>query len=67
MNLSDATPTVLNTTALGVNSITTGTSDTSFDNADIPPGVWVWGTIPATVLGRVPSQVAVSVYGYWAD
>lgn len=67
VNLSDASPTVVNSTALGVTSITTGTSDTSFDNADIPPGVWVWGTIPATETGRIPVQVAVSVYGYWAD
>ncbi len=67
VNLSDGTPTVINSTALAVTSITTGTSDTSFDNADIPPGVWVWGTIPATVTGRKPVQVVCSVYGYWAD
>ncbi len=65
--LSSGSATDLNSSALPCNSITTGTVDTSFDNADIPPGVYVWGTLSGTVAGRKPEQVVVSVYGFWSD
>jgi len=66
-NLKDGSAVVLNTAALPVTSITSGTADTSFDNASIPPGVFIWGTIPATVTGRKPVQVVCTVSGYYAD
>ena len=57
----------LNTADLPVESITTGTVDTSFDNATIPPGVFIWGTVPAVVNGRKPKQLVCTVSGYYAD
>ena len=67
VNLSDATPTVLNTAALPVTSVTTGTVDTSFDNAVIAPGSYVWFTIPAVVTGRKPIQLVCTASGYYTD
>ena len=64
VNLKDATPTLLNTDPLGCNSITGGTIDASFNNAKIPPGVWVWATTPGVVTGRKPSMVIMQISGY---
>jgi hypothetical protein len=52
----------LNTSAFTVTSSTTGNSDTAFDNAEIPPGVWVWLTTP-TVTTQ-PRKLRVSLIGY---
>jgi hypothetical protein len=54
----------LNASAYTVTSITTGNNDTSFANAIIPPGVWVWGTISATSTGNKPSLLSVTLSGY---
>lgn len=56
--------TKLNTTDLPINSITTGTTDTSFNNAKIPPGVFVWCKSPAVILGRKPEMLVVQISGY---
>jgi hypothetical protein len=64
VNLNDASPTKLNTTPLPVNSSTTGTVDTVFDNAKIPPGVWVWCETPAVIVGRKPTLLIVQLSGY---
>jgi len=63
-NLNDGTPTALNTTALPILSTTSGTTDTSFNNAEIPPGVWVWCETPAVIAGRKPTMLIVQISGY---
>lgn len=55
---------VLNTNPLGINSTTVGTTDTSFDNATIPPNVWVWCKSPGVVTGRKPKALVVQLTGY---
>ena len=54
----------LNSSALTVNSITTGTSDTSFANDKIPPGVFVWCTLSGTSAGNKPSLLILTMSGY---
>jgi hypothetical protein len=54
----------LNTNALPINSITVGTTDTSFANAKIPPNVWVWATTPAVITGRKPTLLLIQLSGY---
>lgn len=56
--------TTLNSSALTVNSITTGTSDTSFAADEIPPGVFVWCTISGTSAGNRPSLLILTMSGY---
>jgi len=64
VNMKDATPTNLNTAALTVTSMTTGTADTSFDNNGIPPGVWVWGTLSGASSGNKPTMLILTMTGY---
>lgn len=64
-SLNGSVPTTLNTTAFPVNSITTGSEDTSFDNAVIPPGMWVKGTVPGVVTGRKPVSASWVISGYF--
>jgi len=54
----------LNAAALTVNSITTGTEDTSFANSKIPPNVFVWCTISAASKDNKPSFMNVTLSGY---
>lgn len=54
----------INATALTVNSITTGTSDTSFANDEIPSGVWVWCTLSGVSAGNRPSMLILTMSGY---
>jgi len=56
--------TVLNTSALGINSTSIGTVDTSFDNNAIPPNRWVWCKSPGVVVGRKPKALIVNLTGY---
>jgi len=63
--------TVLNTTAqpigrvTGTNlALTTGNVDASFNNAKIPPNVWVWCTTPTIVTGRKPTSLIVQLSGF---
>jgi hypothetical protein len=57
--------TKLNTNALPVVSITTGTIDASFANSKIPPGVWVWCTTPSGITAkRLPIYLCVTLSGY---
>ena len=64
-NYLDATPTNLNTSAPQITSSTAGDADTSFDNAEIPPGVWVWLTTPAVTTQ--PTRLSVSVIGHFRN
>jgi hypothetical protein len=54
----------LNTDPLGINSVTTGTIDTSFANTKIPPGVWVFAKSPGVVIGRKPKMLIIQLSGY---
>lgn len=54
----------LNSSAVTITSITTGDDDTSFDNNDIPPGVWVWCTLSGTSAGNRPSMLILTMTGY---
>lgn len=65
--LDHASPTQLNTDPLPVgrpNGLTTGTTDTSFDNAKIPPGVWVWCETPYIALTKKPKYFNAQITGY---
>lgn len=64
VNNNDATPTELNTNPLGILSTTSGTVDTSFNSAKIPPGVWVWCETPGVVVGRKPTYFIAQISGY---
>ena len=55
---------VLNTNPLGINSTTTGTVDSSFDNSAIPPNVWVFCKSPGVVTGRKPKALVVQLTGF---
>ncbi len=54
----------LNSSALAITSLTTGTTDTSFANSTIPPGVWVWCTLSGTSAGNRPSLLILTMSGY---
>lgn len=60
--LGSGSATNLNTSAPTITSTTTGDTDTSFDNSDIPPGVWVWATTP-TVTTK-PTMAIFNLTGY---
>jgi hypothetical protein len=62
--LGSGSATKLNTVDLPINSVTTGTTDTSFNNAKIPPDVWVWAQSPAVILGRKPNMLIIQISGY---
>jgi hypothetical protein len=66
-NYYDATPADSAFTAgLAVSSTTAGTSTTTFAEAKIPPGMWVW-VKPCRSLGTTgtkPSKLRLSVSGY---
>lgn len=63
-NMKDGTPTNLNTSPLTVTSMTTGTSDTTFDNNGIPPGVWVWCTMTGASSGNKPTMLILTMTGF---
>lgn len=56
--------TTLNASPFTVNNTTTGNEDTAFDNAEIPPGVWVWFTTPTISVGNRPASLNVTILGY---
>ena len=64
VNMKDETPTNLDTAALTVTSMTTGTSDTTFDNNGIPPGVWVWCTLSGASANNKPTMLSLTMTGY---
>lgn len=64
VNMKDATPTNLNTSALTITSMTTGTADTSFNNNGIPPGYWVWGTISGASSNNKPTMLILTMTGF---
>jgi len=63
-NMRDGSAVNLNSTALTINNMTTGTADTSFDNNGIPPGVWVWGTLSGASPGNKPTMLILTMTGY---
>jgi len=64
VNMKDGTPTNLNTSALTVTSMTTGTADTTFDNNGIPPGVWVWSTLSGASANNKPTMLTLTMTGF---
>ena len=62
--LNAVVPTKLNTSDLTVTSMTVGTSDTSFDNDEIPTGKWVWCKLSGTSAGNRPSMLILTMSGY---
>jgi hypothetical protein len=58
----DGSATHLNTTPPTITSTTTGDSDTTFDNDEIPPGVWVWCKTPTVTTE--PTYMSVTLLGY---
>lgn len=64
VNMKDETPTNLNTAALTVTSMTTGTSDTTFDNNGIPPDTWVWCTLSGASANNKPTMLSLTMTGY---
>lgn len=60
--LGSGSATGLNTTPPTITSITTGDSDTTFDNAQIPPGVFVWLKTPTVTTE--PTFMTVTLLGY---
>lgn len=54
----------LNTSPFVINSLSTGTEDTSFNNNDIPPGVFVWCTLSGVSTNNEPSYLGVTITGY---
>jgi len=64
VNMKDGTPTNLNTSALTVTSMTTGTSDTTFDNNGIPPDTWVWCTLSGASSDNKPTMLILTMTGY---
>lgn len=54
----------LNSSALTVNSLTTGTEDTSFANSKIPPNVFVWCILSGASKDNKPTYMNVTLSGY---
>lgn len=58
-----ASATLLNSSALTVNSLTTGTEDIAFANAKIPPNVFVWCTLSGASKDNKPTYLNVTLSG----
>lgn len=39
-------------------------ADTSFNNNDIPPGYWVWGTISGASKDNKPTMLVLTMTGF---
>ena len=69
--IADATPYTLNTSALAVDStnasIPGGLDDTSFDDATIPAGYYVWMKLSNITTSKKPIQVSATVTGHMQD
>lgn len=61
-NYKDATPTTVLTADLTVTSTTAGDDATSFSNATIEPGNWLW--IRVDEATSQPTQLVISIFGY---
>ena len=57
-----ASSTNLNSTSFTINSLTTGNSDVSFANYEIPPGVFVWCTTPTVSVA--PLYMSITLMGH---
>lgn len=54
----------LNSSALAITSLTTGTVDASFANSKIPPNVFVWGILSGASANNKPTFLSVTLSGY---
>ena len=63
-NMKDVSAINLNTTALTISNMTTGTSDVSFNNNGIPPGRWVWCVLSGASSGNKPTALMLTMTGY---
>jgi len=63
-NMKDVSAINLNTTALTISNMTTGTSDASFNNNGIPPGRWVWCVLSGASSGNKPTALMLTMTGY---
>ncbi len=63
-NMKDVSAINLNTTALTISNMTTGTSDVSFNNNGIPPGRWVWCVLSGASNGNKPTALMLTMTGY---
>lgn len=54
----------LDTLGLDPPAVNSETVFTSFNNAKIAPGEWVWCKSPGVILGRKPKMLVVSISGY---
>jgi len=54
----------LNTTDLTITSTTTGTVDGTFNNNDIPPGVFVWCVLSGASKDNKPTHLSLTMTGY---
>lgn len=63
-NMRDVSAVDLNTSALTINNMTTGTSDVSFNNNGIPPGQWVWCVLSGASSGNKPTALMLTMTGY---
>jgi hypothetical protein len=64
VNCFDGTPINLNSSALAITSLTSGTVDTSFNANDIPPGVWVWCALSGASKDNKPTFLSLTLTGY---
>jgi hypothetical protein len=64
INATGVSSVSINTNPLGINSVTVGTVDASFNNNTIPPNVWVFCKTPGVVTGRKPEYLCVTISGY---
>lgn len=63
-NMRDVSAVNLNTSAITINNMTTGTSDVSFNNNGIPPGQWVWCVLSGASSGNKPTALMLTMTGY---
>lgn len=63
-NMRDVSAVNLNTSAITINNMTTGTSDVSFNNNGIPPGRWVWCVLSGASSGNKPTALMLTMTGY---
>jgi len=61
-NYKDGTPTTVLSSDLTVTSTTAGNSTTSFSNATIAPGNWLWLRVDQATAK--PTQLVLSIFGY---
>jgi len=56
--------TKLNTSAYTIDNTLKGNEDVSFNNSEIPPGVWVWCSSPTIYPGKRPAYLSITMSGH---